>query len=370
MIGIIGAGQLGRMLAMAAYPLGERIRVLDPSAESPAGHLAELVIGPYDDAASLAKLAVGCEVVTYEFENVPVAAATQLQKSIAVYPPPQALEASQDRVTEKSFLNKQGIATAPWAAVSSREELAAAIAKIGMPGVLKTRRLGYDGKGQAVIRDQAGADAAWAALGKQPLIYEGFVKFDRELSCLAVRGRDGQIACYPLIENWHHEGILRLSIAPAPKLTAAVQTLAEDYAKRILDALDYVGLLTIEFFQVGDTLIANEMAPRVHNSGHWTIEGAACSQFENHIRAITGRPLGVTTVNGAAAMLNLIGDFPDLTAVLKQPGVHLHHYGKAPRAGRKIGHLTVVGTDQADLYRRITALRAAIGLAKQPSWPC
>lgn len=370
MIGIIGAGQLGRMLAMAAYPLGERIRVLDPSAESPAGHLAELVVGPYDDAASLAKLADGCEVVTYEFENVPVAAATKLQQSIAVYPPPQALEASQDRVTEKSFLNKQGIATAPWAAVSSREDLAAAIAKIGLPGVLKTRRMGYDGKGQAVIRDLAGADAAWAALGKQPLIYEGFVRFDREVSCLAVRGRDGQIVTYPLIENWHHEGILRLSIAPAPKLSAAVQNLAEDYAKRVLDALGYVGLLTIEFFQVGDTLIANEMAPRVHNSGHWTIEGAACSQFENHIRAITGRPLGATTVNGAAAMLNLIGDFPDLTAVLKQPGVHLHHYGKAPRAGRKIGHLTIVAEDHAALYRRITALRAAIALPKQPTWPC
>ncbi len=370
MIGIIGAGQLGRMLALAAYPLGERVRVLDPSEESPAGHLAELVIGPYDDAAALAKLAAGCEVVTYEFENVPVAAATQLQKSIAVYPPPQALEASQDRVTEKSFLNKHGIVTAPWAAVSSRAELTAAIAKIGLPGVIKTRRMGYDGKGQAVIRDQSGADAAWAALGKQPLIYEGFVRFDREVSCLAVRGLDGQIACYPLIENWHHEGILRLSIAPAPQLTAAVQALAEDYAKRVLDALDYVGLLTIEFFQVGDTLIANEMAPRVHNSGHWTIEGAVCSQFENHIRAITGRPLGATAVHGAAAMLNLIGDFPDLTAVLKQPGVHVHHYGKASRAGRKIGHLTLVAPDQATLFQRITALRAVTGLAKQPTWPC
>lgn len=370
MIGIIGAGQLGRMLALAAYPLGERIRVLDPSAESPAGHLAELIIGPYDDAASLATLATGCDVVTYEFENVPVAAATQLQKSIAVYPPPQALEASQDRVTEKSFLNQQGIATAPWAAVSSRAELAAAIAMIGMPGVLKTRRLGYDGKGQAVIRDQAGADAAWAALGKQPLIYEGFVRFDREVSCLAVRGRDGQIACYPLIENWHHEGVLRLSIAPAPKLTTAVQQLAEDYAARVLKALDYVGLLTIEFFQVGDTLVANEMAPRVHNSGHWTIEGAACSQFENHIRAITGRPLGATTVNGAAAMLNLIGEFPDLTTVLKQPGVHLHHYGKAPRVGRKIGHLTLVAPNHGVLFQHVTALRAVTGLAKQPPWPC
>jgi len=370
MIGIIGAGQLGRMLAMAAYPLGERVRVLDPVMESPAGHLAEMIVGPYDDAASLAKLAAGCEVVTYEFENVPVAAVKQLQQNIAVFPPPQALEASQDRVTEKTFLNQQGIATAPWAAVGSREELAAAITKLGMPGVLKTRRLGYDGKGQALIRDQAGADAAWAALGKQPLIYEGFVTFDREVSCLAVRGRDGQIACYPLIENWHHEGILRLSIAPAPRLTAAVQALAEDYAARVLKALDYVGLLTIEFFQVGETLIANEMAPRVHNSGHWTIEGAACSQFENHIRAITGRPLGATTVRGAAAMLNLIGDFPDLTAVLKQPGVHLHHYGKAPRAGRKIGHLTLVAEDHTTLYQRITTLRSVTGLARQPAWPC
>ncbi len=368
MIGIIGAGQLGRMLAMAGYPLGEKFRLLDPSADAPAGQLADIIVGAYDDPEALSRLAAGCSVVTYEFENVPVVAAEQLQHSVPVYPPPAALRASQDRVEEKTFLNNNTIKTAPWAAVNSRAELEAAIQKIGVPGVLKTRRMGYDGKGQAVIRDTSSADKAWELLGAQPLIYEGFVAFERELSCLAVRNKSGAFACYPLAENWHHDGILRLSIAPAPQLSPALQQQAQANAERIMSALNYVGVLAVEYFQVGNELIANEMAPRVHNSGHWSIEGAECSQFENHIRAITNLPLGSTVINGVTAMLNIIGDFPNMKKLLEIPGVHFHHYGKAPRAGRKIGHITVVAPDNQALADKIKTIRIATGLEKQPHW--
>ncbi len=369
MIGILGAGQLGRMLALAGIPLGEQFRFLDPDTNAPARQLGTQIQGAFDDDDSLQRLAAGCSVVTYEFENVPVAAAERLAATIPVYPPPAALRASQDRVDEKTFLNKQGIRTAPWVAVNSQADLVAAIAAIGAPGVLKTRRMGYDGKGQMVLRSVTEVEQAWKKLGGQPLIYEGFVSFDRELSCIGVRDRMGNVACYPLIENWHHEGILRLSIAPGPNWNDHLQQQAVANAKQVMATLDYVGVLTIEYFQCGKELVCNEMAPRVHNSGHWSIEGAVCSQFENHVRAITGLPLGATTVNGAAAMLNLIGDFPDLRRVLNTPGVHLHHYGKEPRPGRKIGHLTVVAPDHATLTARITELRQVTGLDKLPSWP-
>jgi 5-(carboxyamino)imidazole ribonucleotide synthase len=368
MIAIIGAGQLGRMLALAAYPLGEHIRVLDPSAESPAGHCAPLIIGAYNDAQALKQLTDNCRVVTYEFENVSVDAADHLVKSLPVYPPPAALRASQDRVDEKTFLNKLGIATAAWAAVSTRAEFDAALQKIGVPGVLKTRRMGYDGKGQAVIKDRVTAERAWQQLGSQPLIYEGFVYYQREVSCLSVRNVSGDMVFYPLAENWHHDGILRTSIAPAPQLSPELQQQAERNAQKIMRELHYVGVLAVEYFQVGEQLIANEMAPRVHNSGHWSIEGAACSQFENHIRAITNRPLGSTAIHGATAMLNIIGEFPDLTALLKIPGVHLHHYGKATRAGRKIGHITVVAADHDALKLKIAEVRAVTGLHKESAW--
>ena len=379
-IGILGAGQLGRMLALAGYPLGLRFRLLDPAADAPAGQLAEHQPGGYDDAATLEQFAAGLDVVTYEFENVPVAAARALAEHVPVFPPPAALEAAQDRLTEKTFFQNLGIATPPFAPVDTRADLAAAIAQIGLPAVLKTRRLGYDGKGQQVLRAPADAEAAWNALGGAPLILEGFVPFVRELSILAARGRDGQVACFPLVENHHRGGILRLSLAPAPGLTPALQAAAEGIAHAALDALGYVGLLAIELFEVDvrrpttddegpacggqSSLLVNEMAPRVHNSGHWSIEGAETSQFEQHLRAVLGLPLGPTAVRGAAAMVNLIGGWPEPAAVLAVPGAHLHLYGKAPRRARKVGHITVRADSPAALEAPLHAIQALVAASE------
>ncbi|MGQ9550150.1 MAG: 5-(carboxyamino)imidazole ribonucleotide synthase, partial [Roseiflexus sp.] len=310
-IGILGGGQLGRMLALAGYPLGLRFRFLDPSADAPVRYLAEQVIAPYDDHLALDQFGHGLTAVTYEFENVPVATARALERHIPVFPPPQALEVAQDRLHEKRFFARLNIPTAPFAPVDDRESLDAAMVRIGLPAVLKTRRLGYDGKGQVLLHTRADVNAAWHTLGGQPLILEKFVVFTRELSVLAVRGQDGSIACYPPVENVHRNGILHRSIAPAPRLAPETQILAETYAHRLLEALDYVGVLAIELFELDETharaigarLLANEMAPRVHNSGHWTIEGAVTSQFENHVRAIVGLPIGATSARGYAAMV-------------------------------------------------------------------
>ena len=349
---------MGRMLALAGYPLGLRFRFLDPAPDAPAGHLAEHLIGGYTDLDLLDDFADGLDVVTYEFENVPVAAAKHLAQRVPVYPPPIALATAQDRLTEKRFFTELDIPTPRFVPVDSRDDLAAAIAAIGLPGVLKTRRLGYDGKGQAMLRSAGDIDDVWQLLGRQPLIYEAFVPFDRELSILAVRGQDGATAFYPLVENHHREGILRLSLGPAPDCPPALQQQAAAYAQRALDALGYVGVLAIELFQVGDALLANEMAPRVHNSGHWTIEGAVTSQFENHLRAVCGLPLGDTAPRGYAAMVNLIGALPERTAVLAIPGAHLHDYGKAPRPGRKLGHVTLVEADRATLQAKVDRIKA------------
>lgn len=356
MIGILGGGQLGRMLALAGYPLGLRFRVLDPAPDAPAAHLAEHVAGRYDDPAALERFVQGANLVTYEFENVPVDATRWLAERVPVLPPPQALETAQDRLFEKQCFQQLDIPTAPFLPVNSRSDLDMAIEQIGLPAVLKTRRLGYDGKGQVVLRTPDDARQAWTLLGGVPLILEGFVPFDRELSILAVRSRTGAMTFYPLVENHHQEGILRLSLAPAPDLSPGLQAQAECYAARVLEALDYAGVLAIELFQVGDRLLANEMAPRVHNSGHWTIEGAEASQFENHLRAVLGLPLGSTAPRGVSAMLNLIGSMPDPAAMLAHPGVHLHLYGKAPRPGRKLGHITLVDTDPQRLRARLDAL--------------
>jgi 5-(carboxyamino)imidazole ribonucleotide synthase len=344
------------MLARAGEPLGVRCRFLDPSPDVPASRVGELVVGAYDDARALARLADGLAVITYEFENVPVESARRLAERACVFPPPAALEVSQDRVTEKQFLESVGIPVPPWRPVDRRADLDEAVAKLGWPAVLKTRRMGYDGKGQHVIRTAADIDAAWTRLAGRPLVLERFVRFDRELSILAVRGRDGSTACYPLVENRHDAGILRESRAPAPDVPPALQAHAEAHAHGVLDALGYVGVLAIELFQVGDRLLANEMAPRVHNSGHWTIEGAETSQFENHLRAITGLPLGGVAARGASAMLNLIGTLPDPAAVLAIPGAHLHLYGKTPRPGRKLGHVTVC----AETPRELETIRAQV----------
>ncbi len=378
-VGILGGGQLGRMLALAGYPLGLRFQVLEPAVAAPAGVLAPQIVAGYDDAAALARLVAAVEVVTYEFENVPVAAARALARRVPVYPPPAALEAAQDRLAEKEFFRSLGIATAPFASVETRADLEAAAAAIGLPAVLKTRRLGYDGKGQALLRSPADLEKGWSLLGGAPLILEGFVPFVRELSILAARGRDGATVCYPLVENHHRDGILRLSRAPAPGLTPVLQAAAEAIATRAMAALDYIGVLAIELFALEEPgprsqgqgggeyglasgLVVNEMAPRVHNSGHWTIEGAETSQFENHLRAVVGLPLGSTAARGHAAMLNIIGEAPDPAAVLAVPGAHLHLYGKAPRPGRKLGHITLRADDPAAVEAGIAALSTLPGV--------
>ena len=357
-IGILGGGQLGYMLALAGYPLGMRFRFLDPSPEAPVGRIAHRVTADYNDEQALEKFANGLEVVTYEFENVPVDAARFLAERVPVYPPAAALEEAQDRVREKQLFRKLGIGTAEFAEVGSLEVLDAAVKRIGLPAVLKTCRMGYDGKGQWVLRTAADVEKLRGELPQVPLVLEKSVEFTREVSMLGVRARTGEMAFYPVIENHHRGGILRLSIAPAPNLTKELQEMAENATRKLLEALEYGGVLCIEFFEVGGKLLANEMAPRVHNSGHWSIEGAVTSQFENHLRAVMGLPLGSTAVMGHSAMVNLIGELPETAEVLKVPNVHLHLYGKEPRPGRKVGHVTVRADKFEKLQQRLAELPA------------
>ena len=372
-IGILGGGQLGYMLALAGYPLGLHFRFLDPSPEAPVGRIASRITAQYDDRSALKKFAAGLELVTYEFENVPVEAARFLAEHVPVLPPPAALEAAQDRLNEKRLFQKLGIATTDFAEVGDQEALNGAVKQIGLPAILKTCRMGYDGKGQWILRSPedvarakselpvANASAEKRAGGEKaeqnaPFLLESLVAFTRELSVLAVRGRTGETAFYPLVENHHRGGILRLSLAPAPQLDRAVQQAAEDAARRVFDTLQYVGVLAIEFFEHQGRLLANEMAPRVHNSGHWTIEGAVTSQFENHLRAVVGLPLGSTSAIGCSAMLNLIGDVPDPAEVLGVRDAHLHLYGKSARAGRKLGHVTLRASSPEQLASRLGEL--------------
>lgn len=351
------------MLALAGYPLGLRFRFLDPVAEAPAGQLAELVVGDFNDEATLERFALGLELVTYEFENVPVTAASWLAERLGVYPPPRALEVAQDRVAEKTFFQRLGIATPLFYPVLTRNDLLDGLERTGFPALLKTRRLGYDGKGQFPLHSPADVEAAWTALGGHPLILEAFVPFERELSILSVRSRNGQVAFYPLVENHHAGGILHKSLAPAPATPARLQHEAEHIALRVMEKLDYVGVLALELFEVEGTLWVNEMAPRVHNSGHWTLEGAETSQFENHLRAVLGWPLGATAVRGCAAMLNLIGIKPDFAKVLAVPGAHLHWYGKEVRPGRKVGHITLRAETPDALEAGLRRLEAALAPA-------
>ena len=353
-IGIIGAGQLGQMLALAGYPLAQRFLFLDSSADSPGGQVGPIITGAFDDPASLARLAAETDLVTYEFENVPVAALAALAKSRPCHPPVEALRVSQDRLLEKELFGRLGIPTPAFRAVDSRAELRAAVAAIGLPCVLKTRRLGYDGRGQHYLRRPSDLEAAWKALGGVPLILEGFVDFDREVSIIGARSTGGETRCYPLCGNTHREGILRVTLAPATN--ARLQKAAERHLRRVMDHFGYAGVLTIEFFVQRGRLVANEMAPRVHNSGHWTIEGAVTSQFENHLRAIMGLPLGQTRAVGHSAMVNFIGTLPDRDRVLALPGAHHHDYGKAPRQGRKLGHCTIVARTAAERDRTLRRL--------------
>ncbi|MGC1457554.1 MAG: 5-(carboxyamino)imidazole ribonucleotide synthase [Steroidobacteraceae bacterium] len=357
-VGIVGAGQLGRMMALAGYPLGLDFLFLDPADQPPAAALAPVLKSAFNDSTSLATLAARCEVVTIDWENVSVEALRKLGRQTRVSPPPAAIAAAQDRASEKRLFEKLGIATTRWCTVSSRRQLDAAVRDIGLPGIVKTRRMGYDGKGQALLRTAADVERAWAELGQLPLLYEALVPFDLEVSVIGVRGRGGECEVYPLNHNLHSGGILRLTRAPYGN--ARLNRLARKQVLAVMEHLRYVGVLTIEFFVCNGRLVANEMAPRVHNSGHWTIEGAVTSQFENHLRAILGLPLGATGAKGYSAMINLIGTMPGRARLLRHPGVHLHDYGKEPRPGRKLGHLTVVEEAAPRCERRARQLMAEL----------
>ncbi|MDW8329639.1 MAG: 5-(carboxyamino)imidazole ribonucleotide synthase [Candidatus Bipolaricaulota bacterium] len=359
-VGILGGGQLGRMLAIAGLPLGVRCWVLDPSPEAPARAVATHICADYRDRSALEQLVQAVDVITYEFENVPVESARALAELRPVYPPPRALAIAQDRLSEKTFFQSLGIPTPRFERVDTLEDLRNAVAELGLPALLKTRRGGYDGKGQYLMRGSDDIERAWGALGGVPLILEEHIAFERELSVIAVRSRAGECAFYPLIENYHREGILRRSLAPAPKTSPERQARAERYARAILEALNYVGVLALELFEHHGNLLANEMAPRVHNSGHWTIEGAVTSQFENHLRAIGGWPLGTTDSRGHCAMINLIGTTPSSEAVLKIPGAHLHLYGKSPRPGRKLGHITLCEPSEELLAQKLAQAQALL----------
>jgi 5-(carboxyamino)imidazole ribonucleotide synthase len=354
-IGIIGAGQLGRMMALSGIPLGLRFSMYDRSADAPGAAVAPIVTGAFDDLRALARFARGLDVVTYDWENVPVASAQSVARIAPVWPPPRALAVGQDRLAEKRLFQRLGIPVAAHAVVNDWKGLQRAIATLDTPGLLKTRRLGYDGKGQYRLRSPADAADAWRQLGGQPLLYERLVRFAHEVSLIAARDRAGRIAFYPLARNVHDQGILAETRAPFG--SARLQRTAERHLRRLLEELRYVGVACVEFFVERGRLIANELAPRVHNSGHWTIEGAETSQFENHVRAIAGLPLGSTRPRGHAIMVNLIGRLPPASALLALPGVHWHDYGKSPRPGRKLGHLTQVCPTRRERDRAAARIR-------------
>ena len=339
-VGCIGGGQLGRMLALAAAPLGVVVRCLDPSPDACAGDVCELIVGAYDDPDSLARLAEGADCVTFEFENVPAAALRTLREHAQVRPGPNSLTISQDRLWEKQLFGRVGVPCAAFGDIETPAMLDEALAKTGLPAVIKTKRMGYDGKGQRVVRSRDEAEQAVRELGDE-LIAEALVPFGRELSLVLARGVDLETVFYPLVENTHVDGILSTTTAPAPGVAADLQATCQAYGLAVAEALHHVGVLCLELFETDDGVLANELAPRVHNSGHWTIEGAETSQFENHLRAILGLPLGSTAARGRSQMLNLVGEHPPLAELLAGGG-HVHLYGKAARPGRKLGHVTRV----------------------------
>lgn len=361
-VGILGGGQLARMMALSGAPLGLRFLLLDNVADACAGQFAPMLVGDYRDQAILAEFAAQVDVATFDFENVPAESARWLTGRIPVFPNPNALAVSQDRLAEKTMFRELGIDVPDFRDITGLDGLRAAIADIGMPCILKTRRLGYDGKGQFRIRSGADIDAAWQALGAQAatvgLILEAFVPFEREISVVAVRGRDGEFRHWALTENWHEQGVLSASLSPATG-TDAFEADAVAYARKVAEKLDYVGVFALELFLHQGRLMANEMAPRVHNSGHWTIEGAETSQFQNHLRAVLGLPLGSTRSVGVSCMLNWIGEMPAAQPVLQEAGGHWHDYGKRPRAGRKVGHATL----RADSAQALAGALARVGEA-------
>ncbi len=361
-VGILGGGQLARMMALSGAPLGLRFLLLDNVADACAGQFAPMLVGDYRDQAILAEFAAQVDVATFDFENVPAESARWLTGRIPVFPNPNALAVSQDRLAEKTMFRELGIDVPDFRDITGLDGLRAAIADIGTPCILKTRRLGYDGKGQFRIRSGADIDAAWQALGAQAatvgLILEAFVPFEREISVVAVRGRDGEFRHWALTENWHEQGVLSASLSPATG-TDAFEADAVAYARKVAEKLDYVGVFALELFLHQGRLMANEMAPRVHNSGHWTVEGAETSQFQNHLRAVLGLPLGSTRSVGVSCMLNWIGEMPAAQPVLQEAGGHWHDYGKRPRAGRKVGHATL----RADSAQALAGALARVGEA-------
>jgi 5-(carboxyamino)imidazole ribonucleotide synthase len=363
-VGILGGGQLARMLALAGSPLGLNFRFLDPQPDACAFPLGEALVGGFDDPASLQKLGRDARVVTYEFENVHLGGVEHLARQVPLLPPPRALGVKQDRLREKQLFVELGLPTARFRPVQTEHDIREAAQSFGFPLVLKTRSLGYDGKGQRIVRGADEVDGVLAPFGDLPLLAEEYVAFDREVSIVAVRGMSGDIACYPLVENVHHQGILHRS---RPRPGDPFASTAAEYAKRLLTHFDYVGVLAVEFFQVGARLLANEYAPRVHNTGHWTLEGAETSQFENHLRAILGFPLGATTPVDPVLMINCIGALPDPRRLLAIPGAHLHAYGKLPRPGRKVGHVTLRATDERDLEEKLEKVKLV--LADSGLWP-
>jgi 5-(carboxyamino)imidazole ribonucleotide synthase len=363
-VGILGGGQLARMLVLSGAPLGLHFLIVDSAADACAAQIAPLVQADWRDFEKLADFARRVDVATFDFENVPAQTADWLTQHTKVFPNPRALAISQDRLAEKNLFREIGLDTPAFAAVDSRADLDAAIAAIGLPAVLKTRRLGYDGRGQAVLSSHADADAAWHALGSAPLILEAFVPFTREVSIIAVRSRNGEFRHYPLTRNWHANGILAASLAPAPH-TQQIEARAVSHARALAERLDYVGTFALELFDQDGQLLGNEMAPRVHNSGHWTIEGAHCSQFENHLRAVLGLPLGDTAARGVNVMLNWIGELPASDAVLREVDAHWHDYGKESRVGRKVGHATLCAGNATDMCEKLARIGHALGRGAQ-----
>jgi 5-(carboxyamino)imidazole ribonucleotide synthase len=358
-IGVLGGGQLGRMLALAGIPLGFRFVFLDPAPDACAATVGKLLQAGFSDEKAARNLAEKVDVATFDFENVPESTARAFQEICPLYPEPGALGAGQDRVSENELFARLGIRVPPWCKVSSRIDLLDGLDAHSYPAVLKTRRLGYDGKGQAVLRDSEDLERAWQKLGDYPLILESFVPFEAECSLIAVRNRSGDVRTWPLTRNVHSNGILKLSLPGV--FDEALQVSAEEKMRAMLEHFDYTGVLTMEFFLYEGELLVNEFAPREHNSGHWTIDGATCSQFENHVRAIAGLPLGSTQMTGHSLMFNWIGELPDRTEAMSVPGLHWHDYGKEPRPGRKIGHATLLADSKEELRTNAELLARIAG---------
>lgn len=355
-IGVLGAGQLGRMLALAGYPLGQKFGFYGMSEDEPSALLGNMHLHS-EEADNLKALVEFADVITFESENTNLGVVREIAKKTPVFPGERSLEISQHRGKEKTLFKDKGIPCANFAIINSLEELQKAVDVIGVPSILKTTTEGYDGKGQFMLKTDDDVEQAWNEIGGRELILEAFVDFHRELSLVAVRNAQGEHRFYPLVQNVHHKGILRYTIAPAQEVSEEVQKQAENYISTLLDDLDHVGVLTLELFETDYGLFANEMAPRVHNSGHWSIEGAQTSQFENHVRAICGMPLGSTEVKQPiAAMINIIGETGPVEKVLQKENAHLHLYDKAERAGRKLGHITLLSDSQDELFADIKSL--------------